>query len=133
MHPADHALHMAQTLHHPRRLQRSRKKGYRTPDGARYCGRPTLFGNPFRWDRFGYARSYRLHRRWLGGTLGDLELEALGFCPREIEALHRLRVRALTRLSELAGLDLVCWCQLTSPWCHVETLLDHANRKAIAA
>src|SRR4051812_4527708 len=32
----------------PRRVQRSRAKGWRTPPDAVYVGRPTVYGNPFR-------------------------------------------------------------------------------------
>lgn len=110
----------------PQRLQRSRKKGARTPDGARYVGRPTLFGNPFRADRFGHARSVILHRDWLAGRLSTLRLERLGFCAGEIETLDRRRARVLERISDLAGLDLQCWCPLTSRWCHADTLLQLA-------
>jgi hypothetical protein len=112
----------------PRRLQRSRRRGAATPDGARYVGRPTVFGNPFRIERFGHARAVALHRSWLAFRLGTLTLEKIGFHPAEIEALDRLRVRVLRRLPELAGHDLQCWCPLTSRWCHADTLLALANK-----
>ena len=32
----------------PKRIQRKRAKGWRTPDGAIYVGRPTRYGNPFK-------------------------------------------------------------------------------------
>jgi hypothetical protein len=112
----------------PIRLQRSRKKGARTPEGARYVGRPTLYGNPFRSDRFGHARSVVLHRDWLAGRISALRLERLGFCPGEIATLERRRDRILDRVHELAGLDLQCWCPASSRWCHADTLLAMANR-----
>lgn len=56
------------------RQQQSRKKGSRTPEGVVYVGRPTLWGNPFRADRFGHMRSVRLYRRWIEGTLGERAL-----------------------------------------------------------
>lgn len=40
----------------PQRLQRSRKRGAKLPETAVYVGRPTLFANPFRFERFGPAR-----------------------------------------------------------------------------
>lgn len=112
----------------PRRLQRSRKRGARTPEGARYVGRPTLFGNPFKIDRFGHARAVGLHRCWLQFRLGALTLERLGFSGAEIDALDRLRGRVIDRLPDIAGTDLVCWCPLSSKWCHADTLLAMANR-----
>jgi hypothetical protein len=111
----------------PCRLQRSRKKGARTPEGARYVGRPTLFGNPFRIDRFGHVRSVKLHEAWLEGRIAALTLERLGFCPAEIDTLARRRERILARLPELTGVDLQCWCPLTSKWCHADTLIALAN------
>ena len=96
------------------------------PEGAIYVGRPTLWGNPFQARRWGHAKSVILHERWLRGRLGALSLERMGFCPAEVEALYRLRERVLTRLHELAGRDLACWCPLSSKWCHANTLLGLA-------
>ena len=117
--------------HRPRRLQRSRRPGYRTPEGAIYCGRPTVLGNPFMVQRFGQARSVKLHRRWLLGDLPHPCLLGLGFDEVEIEALRRLRQRAIERLPTLTARDLVCWCSLAQRWCHAETLLEFANSPAL--
>ena len=111
----------------PRRLQRSRRRGSRTPEGAVYVGRPTLFGNPFTSERFGHARATRLHRDWLTGRISALTLEQLGFCPAEVDELLRLRARVRRGLPRLRGRNLVCWCPLTSSWCHANTLLHLAN------
>lgn len=115
----------------PRRLQRPRKRGVPVPAGARYVGRPTEFANPFDGRGLGHARAVRLYDRWIDGRLGDMTLEALGFCPAEIEALHRLHERVLRRLPQLAGLDLQCWCPVTSRWCHADILLRRANHPVI--
>jgi len=109
-----------------RRLQRSRRKGYRLPIGAIYVGRPTIWGNPFDARHGGHARCTILHKQWLDGHIGDLMLENMGFCGAEIDALHRKRERVLTRLYSLAGQNLACWCPLTSAWCHAETYLARA-------
>lgn len=76
--------------------------------------------------RFGHAKSVILHRAWLQGDLGDLTLEKLHFCPKQIDALHRMRERLLTSLHQLDGFDLVCWCPQNSKWCHANTLLEFA-------
>jgi Domain of unknown function (DUF4326) len=115
---------------HPPRLTRSRKRGSRTPEGAIYVGRPTLWGNPFTIDRFGHARCVILHRYWLAGHLGALTLERMGFCPAEIDALDRKRDATLRRLPELTGRALVCWCPQSSRWCHADTLIQLANVQA---
>lgn len=111
----------------PCRLQRSRKRGARTPPGAIWAGRPTILANPFNFERFGHARSCLMYDKWFEGSLSDLELERWSFCPAEIDALHRLRERVQRRLPMLRGKDLVCWCPLTSKWCHVNTLIRGAN------
>ena len=108
------------------RIQRSRKKGFITPPDVIYVGRPTMWGNPFKHRQWGHAKAVNLHRRWLEGDLAALSLERLGFCPAEVDALQRLRIRVLTGLHTLAGHDLACWCPLSTPWCHAELLLDMA-------
>jgi hypothetical protein len=110
----------------PKRLTRPRRKGVKTPQGARYVGKPTLFGNPFAMPRFGHAKSVILHRAWLIGDVSDYMLERMGFCPKQIEALGRLRARILTNLHHLDGLDLTCWCPQNSKWCHADILLELA-------
>lgn len=112
------------------RIVRSRRKGSSLPLGSIYVGRPTLWGNPFTTDRWNHARCTILHKAWLNGDLGDLTLERMGFCPAQIEALHRKREAILTRLHMLAGKDLACWCPLSSPWCHAETYLAMAPHYA---
>ena len=106
-----------------RRVQRSRRKGARLPEGAICVTRPTLWGNPFDQRHGGHARCTIYHRQWLNGRIGDLTLERMGFCGAEIEALHRKRERILLQLHTLAGHDLACWCPLTSEWCHADTYL----------
>ena len=77
-----------------------------------------------------HARCVILHKAWLAGQLGDFALERMGFCPAQIEALHRKRAKTLIELHRLAGHDLACWCPLTSDWCHAETLLALAPQYA---
>lgn len=109
-----------------RRIVRPRRKGIALPAGAIYVGRPTLWGNPFQDRAGGHARSVILHAKWLEGRVGALMLENIHFSPAEIDAIDRLRCRVLTRLHELAGHDLACWCPATSQWCHAATLLRMA-------
>lgn len=110
-----------------RRVQRSRRKGDRTPPGTIYCGRGTYRANPFRSDRFGHVRACRLHRQWLDGHLSYRALRKLGFGDAEIAALWRLRKRVIQTMHELAGHDLQCWCPVTSRFCHVDTLVERAS------
>ena len=90
-----------------------------------YVGRPTIFGNPFNYKRFGHARSVGLYRCWIERRLGALSLSKLGFCPSEIDALFRWRHRLDAELGRLVGVDLQCWCPVTSRWCHADVLTEH--------
>jgi len=112
---------------YPTRIQRSRRRGAKTPEGAIYVGRPTMYANPFRSERFGHARSILMYGRWMEGRLSDLQLERHGFCPVECDALHRMRERIHRGLPRLHRRSLVCWCPLSSSWCHADILLRYAN------
>lgn len=107
----------------PKRIQRSRAKGWRMPEGAVYVGRPTFWGNPHDW------------RNWRENAPRD-------FLPTAYEVRHWCRERAVQafledikeglcpelvrRLPELRGKDLACWCRLHE-WCHADILLKLAN------
>lgn len=99
----------------PRRIQRSRAKGYRLPPGAIYVGRPSKWGNPFgdlpllayigpslvklRGKSLFAADTFRL---WLAGDL---------IMSREVEQLQARRWFILTHVRQLKGHDLACWCR----------------------
>jgi hypothetical protein len=112
---------------YPRRVMRSRRRGARLPASVKWCGRGSALANPFPSERFGHARSVLMHWRWFEGSLGAMALERVGYCPGEIDALLRLRERALRRLPAVQGYDLGCWCPLTSRWCHVDIVIEGAN------
>ena len=112
----------------PIRLQRSRKRGYRSPPGTIYVGRPTIFGSPFSGrPGIGHARSVILYDHWLAGQLTPYILARAGFDGDEIEALRRRRIRVVERLPDLAGRNLQCWCPLSSEWCHADVLIRVTN------
>lgn len=89
----------------PERLQHSRRRGYRKPEGAVIVARPSQWGNPFKVVDGDRARAVRL-----------FELSAVGF-----GVFHPDRIR-----EQLAGKDLACWCPLDQP-CHANVLLAIAN------
>jgi hypothetical protein len=87
--------------------------------------RPGVFGNPFRWTaarELGYlgtddelkAFSVQIFREWL--TRNE----------RHGHGQEELRQKLLSRLSELRGKDLACYCPLDKP-CHADVLLELAN------
>lgn len=98
----------------PRRIQRSRRKGWRTPEGAVYVGRPTCWGNPYERDDIGSSELLvALYRDWISGD-------------------SRSAAIARRRLPELRGRDLLCWCPPGDP-CRADVLLELANMPACEA
>ena len=87
----------------PRRVQLSRRSGWRKPAGAVVVARPSRWGNPF---TIGPERSGADAVRQFEDALiaGDL-----GFSVRDVQ-------------TGLAGRDLACWCRLDEP-CHADVLL----------
>lgn len=116
----------------PKRIQRSRAKGWRMPEGAVYVGRPTIWGNPWpisegiefhrlfgQLDKGESPREtvVRWYREWLAGLPVDMAGDAAA-------AQQRDEIRR--RMPELRGHDLACWCLLDQP-CHADVLLELAN------
>lgn len=89
----------------------SRRKGADpVPPDAAYVGRPTKWGNPFVVGKDGgRGECVKLYREWMTYQPG---------------------LRAAAR-DELAGRDLVCWCQCPSDHmpnaCHATVLVEIAN------
>ena len=96
-----------------KRIQRSRRKGWRMPDGAIYVGRPTLYGNPF--DTAHAYREWLLGSEWIIETLASTDIRRSN--------LRERRRKVLEDLPSLKGHDLVCWCPLTT-LCHADVLLE---------
>jgi len=91
----------------PKRIQLSRKRGWRLPANAVSVAFPTKYQN-----------SYRLEKRSPEAN-ADAVLkyrEYLAQRPNLMEAAKR----------ELQGKDLACWCLLDLP-CHADVLLELVN------
>jgi hypothetical protein len=115
----------------PRRIQRSRAKGWKMPEEAKYVGHPTVFANPWRPAA---VRAW-LHSVGIEDTFSDLERQAN--CVRQYRNwvcdgipstadLRPLRAGLLSALPTLRGKNLACWCALDQP-CHADVLLEIAN------
>jgi hypothetical protein len=106
------------------RLQRSRRKGYKTPPNAIYVGRPTKWGNPYRTE------SYDVLGEDGKPLAADLwRIEAAKLAVRDFrEALFegRLRITVEDVRNALRGKDLICWCP-ESQECHASVLIEVAN------
>lgn len=103
----------------PRRIQRSRAKGWRMPPNTVYVGRPTVWQNPYGLPGTGALiteatrdECVRAHREMVAD-----ECAALRRVPRYIQ--------------QLRGKNLACWCRLDQP-CHADTLLRVANGPAMS-
>lgn len=116
----------------PKRIQRRRTKGWRMPENCIYVGRPSKWGNPFvvgGWYKIG-GNSGFLNAQWLwcrgpGFTQGFTLMETPEQCV--IWFRRMLLLRGITKLEDIRGKDLACWCSLDQP-CHADVLLELANR-----
>jgi hypothetical protein len=112
-----------------KRIQLSRRKGWRMPENTVSVARPGKFGNPFTIVdaiESGYATAktaqafvVECFRDWLGpsqsgrdwwqGPKSDARKAIIFEC-----------------LPALRGKDLACWCPIDKP-CHADVLLEIAN------
>ena len=110
----------------PRRVQLSRKKGWKMPPNTVKVDRSTRWGNPFRADdHFGVTRSIWLFRMWAAPETAGRVL------PPEARIEQDSAARLRAELPRLRGKNLACWCALDQP-CHADVLLELANAPALA-
>lgn len=113
----------------PKRVQLSRRKGWKMPANTVKVARPTRFGNP--WTVKGaievgynpaHAQQYcvDLYREWLTTTDGLTHM---------LQDSDYLRRQITEGLPELRGKNLACWCAPEQP-CHADVLLELANKPA---
>ena len=96
----------------PKRIQRSRAKGWKMPANAIYVGRPTVWGNPYvvgselmNGETLNAEKAVALYEQHLADNFNERDIR------------HCLR-----------GKDLACWCALDQP-CHADVLLRIANSR----
>jgi hypothetical protein len=113
----------------PKRIQRSRAKGWRMPEGAVYVGRPTGWGNPWKaevvqgvgWCCTDTRNGLVIQAR----DRADAHDLAVAHYRARLEGSEPAGVRDAA-IAELRGRDLACWCPLDMP-CHADVLLELAN------
>jgi len=117
----------------PKRIQLSRKKGWRKPEGCIVVSRQSSWGNPFKiggWYRrvgasYCICTDYNVRWRETEGTeIKNAQMAKDWFQwfigqPSMITDRNEIR-------RELGGHDLACWCRLDQP-CHADVLLEIAN------
>ena len=96
----------------PKRIQRSRAKGWKMPANAIYVGRPTVWGNPYlvgaelmNGETLTAEKAVELYEQHLADNFSERDIR------------HCLRNK-----------DLACWCALDQP-CHADVLLRIANSR----
>lgn len=92
----------------PRRVQLSRKKGWKMPENTVRVCRPSIWGNPYKVGGIDYATGRKIETR-----SDAMELYITRGC---VDAIAD-EARALLR-----GKNLACWCPLDEP-CHADVLL----------
>jgi hypothetical protein len=106
----------------PQRIQLSRKKGWRKPEGAVVVSRPSKWGNPFAVHSAEIVVHPDGRDWWCPG--GGARLVAV--------ELFRDQVLPTLDLTTLQNRDLACWCPLEDAEgnrvpCHADVLLEIAN------
>jgi len=98
-----------------RRIQLSRRKGWRMPAGTVKVDRSTKFGNPH--TIVGSSREEAVARF-------ERDLQRFGCIPSHSASRDATTVGEIKR--ELRGKNLACWCALDAH-CHADVLLRIAN------
>ena len=113
----------------PKRLQRSRKKGYKKPEGSIIVDRTSKWGNPFKVGTVFYQPLTLALMGFKGAVLKTgIKVKDNKHAVELYEKLLTIKTkRALKEtLEPLRGKDLVCFCKLDEP-CHADVLLKLAN------
>ncbi len=120
----------------PRRIQRSRAKGWRMPEGAICVSRPNKYGNPWTWRQIAPGGPWEVRNlsRDRRECLKRTEEAARDQCIAYFREACTPPFRALSgaldfdphEIARLRGKSLACWCRLDQP-CHADVLLELAN------
>ena len=107
----------------PRRIQLSRKAGWRMPENTVKVDRTTKWGNPYRAGlHCDQQHAVDCHRYLV--TLG--RPSKMAPWPDSDPQIYADDVRR--NIDALRGKNLACWCKIGTP-CHAEVLLELANKE----
>lgn len=96
----------------PKRIQLSRKKGWKMPPNTVLVSRPSRWGNPF-------VIQFDPHP---GYSPQNAEEAVKMYRAHVDKGLMRIKIR-----NELRGKNLACFCKIGQP-CHADVLLEIANQ-----
>ena len=118
----------------PERIQLRRTKGWRKPAGAIVVARPSKLGNPLAIGDVlvcegpgGFQFEMTVTPEIAVAYFARLMESRLSYWPGMHPDDRAYSDEWATRVAELRGSDLACWCPLDQP-CHADVLLDLANR-----
>jgi hypothetical protein len=104
------------TIAKAKRIQLSRKAGYRLPPNSLKVDRSTKWGNPFVVGQHGTrAECVGMFERLMAGMI----CVSAGPAPQVQRDYYNMVVRDR---HQLRGMNLACWCTLDGP-CHADVLL----------
>ena len=111
-----------------KRIQLSRKKGWRMPENTAIVDRRTPFGNPFRVDgKISECPYFTVMRAYL--TAYEMRKDEI--TPDISVRLFRAHLERYPGIitgakKHLAGKNLACWCKIGDP-CHADVWLEVLN------
>lgn len=136
----------------PQRIQRSRKKGFKTPPNTTYVGRPSNWANPYQ------IRYDKVDNQWVVFDEREFPMRKVNESNvnkfESKEAAHEFAVSSFGReyfgykhgdtitdyyfamamydsAQELKGKNLSCWCG-EEVACHADVLLEVANDEELS-
>lgn len=111
----------------PKRIQLSRKKGWRKPANTVVVARPSMWGNPFHITK---AEEYKDASEQMAdamqGVVTTPEAAVNKYRQYLLETDEGRFVCECAKVS-LRGKNLACWCAIGAP-CHADVLLKIANQ-----
>lgn len=110
----------------PERIQLSRRKGWRKPEGAIVVARPTKWGNPIRASEYAGLLAHNPDDPEDSHIIGMAEARRLAVVDFRYERASYGYPSDDEVRAALAGADLACWCPLDGA-CHADVLLEIAN------
>lgn len=111
----------------PRRVQLSRRKGFKLPPKTVVVSRPTKWGNPFIVGQNGTRQECVEAYRILVDGLVNVSVSVTGPSVDQQEATLKYLADNIQRLK---GKHLACWCSLDVD-CHADVLLALANGRPL--